>query len=373
MNHGLVFYDYHTRYDLEVIESYIEKGLVERNNHPTLPLSIYNYTRKCQFEKAWDEVTLSCRGLVLDDKGVVIAQPLKKFFNLEEMNYVPNSEFTVYEKMDGSLGICFYYGDKWHMATKGSFTSEQAIRGMEMLRSKYASTVSGIMLTNHTFFFEIIYRENRIVVDYDFEDVVLLAVIDHKGRELDVEEDTIYSKFLNVVKHYNGITDYRELKNLVKDNQEGFVVKFKDGNNTRMKIKGEEYVRLHRLLTNFSNIDIWECLKNGDDINKFLERVPDEFDEWVRKKVMEMKVGFELIEGYCWKIHDYFKYGKYYDLDTEPTRKDFALHLQANVEKKYHGVLFAMWNNNESKIRDSIWKMIRPEYQKPFWNKNTEE
>jgi hypothetical protein len=41
----------------------------------------------------------------------VIAKPFPKFFNYEEhtADEIPNELFDVYEKMDGSLGICFYY------------------------------------------------------------------------------------------------------------------------------------------------------------------------------------------------------------------------------------------------------------------------
>lgn len=30
---------------------------------------IYNYTQKCQFEKAWDDVTKMCRGIITDKEG----------------------------------------------------------------------------------------------------------------------------------------------------------------------------------------------------------------------------------------------------------------------------------------------------------------
>ena len=120
------------KYNLEVLSGYIERGLVIKQNHPTLPLSIYNYSRTCQYDGMWDDITLNCRGLVLDLDGNVIAKPFPKFFNYEEHTpeEIPNESFEVYEKMDGSLGIFFYYEGEWHMATRGSFTSEQAIKGM---------------------------------------------------------------------------------------------------------------------------------------------------------------------------------------------------------------------------------------------------
>ena len=130
-------------------------GLVTKNNHPSLPISIYNYTPTTQYEGKWDDITKMCRGLVLDEEGNVLAKPFNKFFNLEEhsINDLPNESFQVFEKMDGSLGILFNYEGEWILATKGSFTSEQAIKGKEILKKyRYERLLPG-----YTYLFEIIY------------------------------------------------------------------------------------------------------------------------------------------------------------------------------------------------------------------------
>ncbi len=43
-----------------ILDKYVEEGWLIRQSHPTLPLSIYNYSQSTQYEKHWDEVTLSC-------------------------------------------------------------------------------------------------------------------------------------------------------------------------------------------------------------------------------------------------------------------------------------------------------------------------
>jgi RNA ligase len=138
--------------DLKRLTQYIEEGWIEFQDHPSLPLRIYNYSRNCQFEEYWDDLTLMCRGLVLDHDGNIVARPFRKFFNLEESKHTPTTDFDVYEKMDGSLGILFYY-DEWLLATRGSFTSEQSIKGKEML-NKYSTEK---LDKNKTYLFEIIY------------------------------------------------------------------------------------------------------------------------------------------------------------------------------------------------------------------------
>ena len=138
---------------LEKLNQYYEDGLLYKQVHPTLPLTIWNYTEKVQFENLWDEITLMCRGLVTDDKGSIVARPFSKFFNIEEGKFEPTEKFEVWEKMDGSLGIVFWYQGQWIVATRGSFTSDQAIKGGELLK-KYNTD---IMFRHLTYCFEIIY------------------------------------------------------------------------------------------------------------------------------------------------------------------------------------------------------------------------
>lgn len=210
--------------------------------------------------------------------------------------------------------------------------------------------------------------KNRVVVDYgDYEGLILLTSFNTKTREEVDRYELEKLEGFEIVKKYDGITDYKSLKKMVKDNHEGFIVKFKSG--LRMKIKGEEYCRLHSLLTQFSNVDIWKCLSNGDDFEQFLDRVPDEFDQWVRMQVKKLQYAKYSISNHCGKIHDYFRFGKYGDVDIEYTKKDFVEHLErCNVEAHYRPILYKMWDKKP--YDHIIWKMIRPKYEKPFWNKD---
>jgi RNA ligase len=394
------------KYDLNILNDYIERGLVIKQVHPTLPLSIYNYSRTCQYDKLWDDITLNCRGLVLDNEGNVIAKPFPKFFNYEEhtADEIPNELFDVYEKMDGSLGILFYYEEKlsderryniwfnknyetgmerffdpnnlpdfdnpyyeptpkikgeWYMATRGSFTSEQAIKGKELLRKYNFEKLH----TDYTYLFEIIYKENRIVCDYDFEDIVLLGIINTKtGSEVNLHSDTEDIRIQNIVKNigFNVVMRYNTfgegfdvLKREISNSKEGYVIRFRNG--MRMKIKGDEYVRLHRILTNFSTTDIWELLRTKGNMDEFLERVPDEFDKWVRMIVMELEAGFENI-----KFRSSIDF-EYYKGQSNGDKKEFALAINDN---EYRSILFSMWDGKS--YDDIIWKMIKPKWSKPF-------
>ena len=120
----------------KILNKYYEDGLLYKQVHPTLPLVIWNYTERVQYERLWDEITLMCRGLITDDKGNIIVKPMTKFFNYEEVvydanNLIPWKDEYVYvqDKLDGSMLILFYYlpTNEWVTATRGSCMSEQAI------------------------------------------------------------------------------------------------------------------------------------------------------------------------------------------------------------------------------------------------------
>ena len=86
-----------------------------------------------------------------------------------------------------------------------------------------------------------------------------------------------------VVKRYDGINDFKVLKTMIAGDAEGYVVRFRLG--FRMKIKGDEYCRLHAIITSFLGRDIWRCLKDNKSLYEISKNVPDEFDSWVKEKV----------------------------------------------------------------------------------------
>lgn len=342
---------------LPKLNKYHNDGLLYKQTHPTLPLTIWNYTPAVQYGEKWDEVTLACRGLVTDNEGNIVARPFKKFFNIEENKHTPTKDFEVFEKMDGSLGIIFKYKGEVIYATRGSFTSDQA-KWMENYCKEY--NFKDILVEGFTYLFEIIYPENRIVVDYEGQErLVLLGIIKTETGE-EIPYDDIVVAPWDIVEKYDGIRDYSELKNKVLQNHEGFVVRFSNGD--RIKIKGEEYLRLHKIMTNISTTGVWEHLSKGGDINDLLKDVPDEFYKKVKEYADLLKYGYYQVSEYCGKAHDYFRYGKYNDREMEPTKKQFADHVMNYGHPPYRAVMFAMW---DKKPYDKlIWNILKPEFKK---------
>lgn len=77
------------KYNIETINEYVAKGLLDKCDHKELPIALYKYSRNCQFEWTWDDITMNMRGTVLDTEGNVVAKTFPKFFNIESDNF-PN-------------------------------------------------------------------------------------------------------------------------------------------------------------------------------------------------------------------------------------------------------------------------------------------
>jgi RNA ligase len=333
---------------LETLNKYYEDGWLIKQTHPTLPLTIWNYSQNTQYESKWDEITLQCRGLVTDTDGNVIARPFKKFFNMEEGKHTPTSEFDVYEKMDGSLIIVFWYEGGWVVASRGSFSSDQAVAASKIFFDKLDHNFSiGI-----TYLFEFTANWNRIVVDYgDVDNLTLLGAI-----RTDDETEATYEQLemiasganCDVVKRYDGIKDYSTLKGIIKDNQEGFVIRFSNGD--RMKIKGDEYLRLHKIMTEVSTKSVWEILSNGDNMEGLLKDVPDEFYDKIKEYETELRTNYNKIETICINRFNELKHLQ---------KKEYAEEVKWH---KYSSVLFSMYNGKP--IPPTIWKLIKPEFKK---------
>lgn len=333
----------------ELLNQLIADKYINVQKHPDADLFIYNYSQKVQFERLWNEITLICRGLIMDENKTIIARPFPKFFNLEEIptSDIPSSSFDVFEKMDGSLGILYWVNGQPAIATRGSFTSDQAIFATKLLREKYAESITKLD-KSATYLFEIIYPENRIVLDYgDSRELVLLAILDtQSGNDLELVDIEF-----PIVKSYNGVQNFEELKQRNESNKEGYVIRFQ--NNLRLKIKFEEYLRLHRIVTEISNKDIWEYLKEDLSFEEILDRVPDEFYQWVKLTKSNLETEFKAIETIAKS-----------EFKTLETRKETALYF---MTCSYPSILFLMLDGKN--YNREIWKLIKPEFEKPFANK----
>lgn len=264
---------------LAVLQKYVKAKKLRRADHPEYRLSIWNYTDQVQFKKQWDDVTRVCRGLVTDDTGAIVARAFPKFFNFEEVE-TPTGPYEVFEKIDGSLGILFYYATakEWLFASRGSFTSPQAEKGREILLREHANVLCALD-KNLSYLFEIVYPENRIVVDYGAtEDLVYLSSYTVDGTERPQREAVTALGFVVATACVNATLV--ALKARDTTNAEGFVVRYATGE--RLKIKFDTYFRTHKQISSLSVKEVYKWIRRGDSEAQIYAEVPDECHEWLR-------------------------------------------------------------------------------------------
>jgi len=344
------------------IQKRIDSGLITSRKHSSLHYEILNYTQSVQFDRLWDDYTKMCRGLILDDSHNIIARPFQKFFNLGEtpetsIQNLPNEIPQITEKLDGSLGILYFDHEEPCIATRGSFESEQAIWATNWIReNKYKKEY---FKPNYTYLFEIICPESKNVVDYkEYQGLILLAIINNIScSELDIENE---AKTLNIrcVKSYKfeTISQIEEYLKIPKGTEiEGFVCKYSDG--LRVKIKSDDYKRLHKILSGFGEKDIWESLSQGKSLDSFLNTVPDEFFQWIKETETKLLNSKNKILEEATQMANTVK------SFPLPSRKDQANYIMYHTKDKqrgFSGLVFNILDGKTSETERSVWNIIKP-------------
>ncbi|HNB52644.1 MAG TPA: RNA ligase, partial [Anaerolineales bacterium] len=185
---------------------------------------------------------------------------------------------TVTEKMDGSLGILYRTPEGYRVATRGAFHSPQAEWATRYLNETYDLTD----LPNElTLLFEIIYPENRVIVDYHGqESLVLLAARNRfTGDYLPFfpgmyELSQQYGFPLPQTYYFNNVSEIIARAGALDESEEGFVLEFSDGQ--RFKIKGDKYLELHKLVFSLSFKNTLEAYQSGT-VDYIRSQIPDEF------------------------------------------------------------------------------------------------
>ena len=276
-------------FPLEGFHRMWDRGYIRVQKHPRFGnLEIANYTEAAVFDKEWNDVTLQCRGLIYDvTTNEVVARPFRKFFNHNESTAPSiglHAPVIVTDKMDGSLGVLYWTPEgRPAIATRGSFDSQQANRAIEIFRLKYEHRFrppAGI-----TYLFEIVYPENRIVIDYGrMEDLVLLGAVDiASGRTIAPEavQESNNPWPGPVAETFTFNTYGQALAAPPRAGKEGYVV-HDLRTDERVKIKQQDYIVLHRLVTGMSARRVHEAMLDGQDLDQFISPLPDEFHDWVR-------------------------------------------------------------------------------------------
>ena len=298
-------------------------------------LLIFNYTAKAQYEGRWNFFERVSRGLIVHAlTGEIVARAFDKFYNWLQGGEKSNGHIvSITEKMDGSLGILYRLNGEYRISTRGNFHSDQAGWATKFLREHYK--LDGLP-NELTLLFEIIYPENRVIVDYQGrEDIVLIAARNRfTGDYLPFFPDLqlLADKYgfpLPKVYSFNNITEILALTEKLDKDEEGFVVEFSDGQ--RFKFKGDKYLELHRLVFSLSFKNTLQTIVT-DQVDYIRQQIPDEFLADFNGWVKEIEETRERIKR---EVADIFAQA------PKDTRKDFAIWVMSS-HKELSPYLFAM-------------------------------
>lgn len=348
----------------ELIESYVSGGFLRRTWHPTEKLGLLNYTEKATFDKQWDEVTLNCRGLIYNTHTYeIVARPFPKFFNYQESfaaKFLPDEKVFVTDKADGSLGILYREPESGlaAIATRGSFSSAQAVHATRLLYSRYGEWTRMYEETQQnevqvTLCFEIVYPENRIVLNYDgMDDLILLGgVAVPDGDILKPYTARVVYAWPGPVTKTIGTMSFREaLESAPRQNAEGIVIRGAY-DNRMVKAKQEDYIVLHRLITGLSERTVYEAMSEGKSIAEIQEPLPEEFYDWVQDVVLRLT---EELNTEIERLRAKFNSYKPWLIND---RRKFA----EAVVGPDAWAMFAFWDNDEERVIKLLWKRMKPE------------
>ncbi len=115
-------------------------------------------------------------------------------------------------------------------------------------------------------------------------------------------------------------------------------------------------MRIHRIIHAGFNVSIWEYLRAGMSFDEILDRVPDEFYQWVKTTKDELENQYRAIEAEA--------KAEFSGIGNAQGNRALFYGLQTST------VLFQMLDGRSH--ADAIWKQLRPSFSKPFSQESEE-
>lgn len=351
--------------------------------HPLLDLTILNYTHKCVYDAAWDEVTTKCRGLIYNDAGIIVARPWPKWWNFNDARHpetllenLPKSQPEITEKLDGFLIIGFNYEGRQIFASRGSFASDHA-----KWATKWFEDHPCIFLDDETYLFEGISKELRIVLKYEQESAPLLGIVANEdGHEYGSASRILWGARNGgwpVAETFYG-KDVETLAAENREGHEGYVLTWPRliGPSFKVKIKHADYVRLHRATFGLTDYAVWEVLRDGGLPQRVLDVSDPDARHWI--------IGVEnrLVDNYLLlntQVVNYLNHiqvcrGRYFiDEDLQAIkfdrvrRAEFANDVKAVTQnEQIRSGIFARAFGTSRAFEQWLWKQVEP-HPKTFY------
>jgi len=347
----------------KAVQEEIDKGFVriafdERHKN----LAILNYTPKTQFAQRWNDITMRCRGLVVewrklsDELPVIIDSP-RKFFNNGEA-LAPDltkwhfSDTVLTEKLDGYY-ISIRKDSKFGLivTSRGSFDNKYVEAAKKLIPADLPQDVDFFCELCQTFPGD----EGIIVTKWEHPELICWGV----GHSIPKEDNPLgwSGKIAKTVTQ-------EQFKPYMLGEVEG-VVAFNLGTGERVKIKTQWYLDMHRIISNctFNNAfviisgggtfnDGEQTSFTGEDGEKYtlnLADFPEEHLAQMRKWEDQMRIAYAGLT-----LHTEIDYTLY----KEKSKKDYALNNNSPAYVK--NVVFAMLSNKDHAYIEALkWKIVK--------------
>lgn len=326
----------------------------------------------------YDGFYLECRSIVLDlEREEIVILPFKKFRNLneceenmlenvrEEINSAKNIEIS--NKLDGSMQCARYYRGKIFMSGSQAIDPQKSWRledGYRMLKenNNYSEMIK--FFPNTTFIFEYISLADAHVVKYNKEEEGLYLVgmrdiitgkqysykaVQAVAKRYDIKCTQVFDKTLDDV--------LEEIKTIKSEDQEGFVLNIiHDDDSTRLiKIKGDDYVHIHKILSKLSSINlIIRAIADGN-VDDLKSKIPVAYKS--RVDVLE-KIARDYIKKQEVAVNEY-----YYN-SPKADKKTFMLWVEKNVPREYRSYVRNCFLGRKNNYLKSHAETKNPRYIK---------
>jgi RNA ligase len=311
-----------------------------------------------------DAIRRECRGLIFNIAGDIVSRPLHKFFNVGELDETflekidLSKPHVILEKMDGSMIRPIpVTGGGFRLGTKMGITdiSQQAERFIAD-KSNINTFILGAIGAGYTPIFEWCSRQQRIVIDYPEDKLVLIAVRHvNSGEYLSYQQMQelagIYN--LDLVQAYPGTVDNMQRlmdETRTLDGQEGWVIRWSDGH--MVKLKGEAYVRIHKAkdaLVQEKNLLDLILNEQLDDVKSLLP-----LDDLIRVENYERSFWHSILNTISnWKLIHTDIMSRF-----SKDRKKFALEYAPTMDNNLRGIIFRSWDDSQFDFQKAILELI---------------
>lgn len=328
------------------------------------------------------EIRRECRGIIFDSKtGAILRRPFHKFFNVNERaetqdNVIDLSRpHAILEKLDGSMIAPFVVNGEMIWGTKmGATDVAQPVEQFVKNHPQYVKFAEDMIAAGLTPIFEWCSRKQRIVLDYEQDQLILTAIRQmHSGRYLtrDGMVGNAVAYDIPVVRMFQPQTNMRDFIDHVAGLQdlEGFVVRFDDGH--QVKLKCHWYLQIHQAkeaILQDRNIVQLILDQHMDDIKAHLL-------EEDRKRLTDFENNFNVaVRNVAAEI-----LAEILDISQKNMdRKTFATIRAPQLDSNTRAIIFSLWDVDSvniqqveqqvrNTIRNNLSKTVRYEAIRAVW------